>query len=90
MEPIKYPTKKDSKVPYAGEGYRLDGKVKKPDSQSTSQTSTDKKSKDDNENMTLERGIPNYDYVIGTLNFNRNLTKKEEVIIKKLFFFMLN
>jgi hypothetical protein len=74
---IKYPIKKEVQV--GGEGYRLDGKAKKPEqliSQSTSnnQQKEQKKVTDEEEQ---KRGIPNYDYVIGTLTFNRNLTKKE-------------
>jgi ubiquitin fusion degradation protein 1 len=73
----KYPSKKEAQV--GGEGYRLDGKAKKPEqliSQSTSNNhQKEQKNKTDEEEQ--KRGIPNYDYVIGTLTFNRNLTKKE-------------
>lgn len=101
---IKYAPKKEVKI--GGEGRRLDGKSIKPDQISSKQNSTVTNSKeqqhksttDNNQNREEQpRGIPNYDYKIGTLNFNRNLTKKEvklferEVAIDILFilFFLI-
>jgi hypothetical protein len=75
---IKYPTKKDTKAPIGGAGYRLDGKAKKPE-QLISQTQS-KEMKNANNEEPEQHGIPNYDYVIGTLTFNRNIIKKNEEV----------
>ncbi|CAH0758763.1 unnamed protein product [Diatraea saccharalis] len=63
-------------VAFSGEGNRLDGKKKKliSESESDHQASQSR--------QTYERGIPDYDYVIGTLKFIRNSrppSAKEEV-----------
>ena len=76
---VKYPTKKEVKV--GGEGYRLDGKAKKPE-QTVSQSTLNNQQNDQKilgDDQEQKRGIPNYDYVIGTLTFNRNLVTKKEV-----------
>ncbi len=75
--PIKYPlVKKENKVPYAGEGYRLDGKaMKKPDVSKSEPMMDEPNLKD------MSRGIPNYDYMVGMLTFNRNANlKKPEAV----------
>ena len=76
---IKYPIKKEVKV--GGEGYRLDGKAIKPEQLISSQKQDEMEALKNTE----QRGIPNYDYTIGPLTFNRNLSKKEEV---SFFFFI--
>jgi ubiquitin fusion degradation protein 1 len=74
--PIKYPLmKKENKVPYAGEGYRLDGKAMKKQDASKSDDMMDVQ---DIDSTSMPRGIPNYDYTIGTLTFNRNANQKKE------------
>lgn len=52
-------------VPFAGSGNRLDGKTKRTTSESGSTTNGPAK-------LEYVRGIPDYDYVIGTLTFMRN------------------
>ncbi|XP_063833256.1 ubiquitin recognition factor in ER-associated degradation protein 1-like [Ostrinia nubilalis] len=51
-------------VAFSGEGNRLDGKKKKLTSESESEPS--------NSRQAYVRGIPDYDFVIGTLRFIRN------------------
>ena len=52
-------------VPFAGSGNRLDGKTKRTTSESGSTANGPTK-------VEYVRGIPDYDYVIGTLTFIRN------------------
>ena len=52
-------------VPFAGSGNRLDGKTKRTTSESGSTANGPSK-------VEYVRGIPDYDYVIGTLTFLRN------------------
>ena len=52
-------------VPFAGSGNRLDGKTKRTTSESGSTANGPSK-------VEYVRGIPDYDYIIGTLNFLRN------------------
>ena len=52
-------------VPFAGSGNRLDGKKKRTTSETGSTANGQSK-------VEYVRGIPDYDYVIGTLTFMRN------------------
>ncbi|XP_039752596.1 ubiquitin fusion degradation protein 1 homolog [Pararge aegeria] len=56
----------DGFVAFSGEGNRLDGKKKKLTSESDSEPQAS------NSRQPYVRGIPDYDYVIGTLRFIRN------------------
>ncbi|CAH2986191.1 unnamed protein product [Chilo suppressalis] len=63
-------------VAFSGEGNRLDGKKKKL----TSESDSDQQAAQSRQNYV--RGIPDYDYVIGTLRFIRNsrpTSAKEEI-----------
>ncbi len=72
--PIKYPLiKKENQIPYAGEGYRLDGKATKKPNSSISESLTEEVDLAD-----MPRGVPNYDYTIGILTFNRNANMKKQ------------
>ncbi|CAH0713602.1 unnamed protein product, partial [Brenthis ino] len=63
-------------IAFSGEGNRLDGKKKKLTSESESEPQAS------NSRQPYVRGIPDYDYVIGTLRFIRNsrpTSAKEEI-----------
>ena len=62
-------------VPFAGSGNRLDGKTKRTTSESGGATNGPAKAE-------YVRGIPDYDYVIGTLTFMRNSKPPKQDILK--------
>jgi ubiquitin fusion degradation protein 1 len=80
--------KKDEKKAAANEGYRLDGKAKKPSrnhttstsSQSGDQVMNESTSKDKNKDIQEEEkqiGIPYLDYPVGLIRFNRDFSRYE-------------
>ena len=85
---------KNKTAPIVNEGYRLDGKSKKKD---TTKMETDTKSKDSNtisSNSDNVRGLPFYEYQIGSLRLNRirEDIKEKEVYFKRFVFeqFLVN
>lgn len=58
-------------VPFLGEGHRLDGKQRKGDSDIS------------NVRLPVARGVPDYDWKIGTLSFMRNVRQPVKEVIKE-------
>nr|BAN21074.1 ubiquitin fusion degradaton protein [Riptortus pedestris] len=58
-------------VPFLGEGHRLDGKQRKGETDGS------------NVKMPIARGIPDYEWKIGTLNFMRNVKQPVKEVVKE-------